>query len=40
MLGYIIANRKRGNELCLVSNLGTSEGMGEAEKQAGLIANR
>ena len=40
MFGYIIANSKRGNELCSVHNLGTLQGKGSAEKQAGLVVNR
>ena len=40
MLGYIIATRLAVSVICSVQNLGTSEGKGSAEKQAGLVVNR
>lgn len=40
MLGYIIATLLAVSVICSVQNLGTLQGMGEAEKQEGLIVNR
>lgn len=40
MLGYIIATRLAVSVICSVQNLGTLQGQGEVEKQAGLVVNR
>ena len=40
ILGYIIATLLAVSVTCSVQNLGTLEGIGEAEKQRGLVVNR